>query len=205
MTQDESENVTLEYGLSTTAGWSMDLPHLKAAICAIPITLSLWSWTRTRAGSRPMAIESRGFYRQSRLAQFAFSGFFVLELVALLEPSSAVRWTIASASAAIFVVFSILSETREGRFWSKERNRLIGVSLTALATVALAFIIEEIAFLPLFAALAISSTCHSRMERELESQGKDIETLHAKLLKQEAQQANERHFGHPLEAFVKSS
>ncbi len=172
----------------------MEIPQLNASSCVIPITLSLWTWTRFKSPLRRYTSDSRGFQRQTRAAHLAFLGLLLLECLALFFHASVLRWFLCFGSATIFLGFAISSEAREGQFWGKERNRAAGVTLTIAASSLIAILLTDPIFLPLFAGLAIASMCHKRFELELERQSRDLEALHAKLLKQEAQSANDRHF-----------
>jgi hypothetical protein len=138
--------------------------------------------------------DSSAFQRQTKNAHLAFACLICLELSALAIGAEAIRWVLCLASACIFLAFAIQNETKEGQFWNKERNRFVGVILTFLLTLGLTLVLEDPMFIPLFAGLAITGMCHSRFEWELERQSKDLEALHAKLLRQEAQHTNERHF-----------
>jgi hypothetical protein len=97
-------------------------------------------------------------------------------------------------SGLVFYSFAVASYQSEIGFWSKRRNQLLGLTIALTLGTAAAFVLAETSFVPVFAALAVSHLCHRKYVQTVFASIKDIETLQAKLLKQEAAYANLRHF-----------
>jgi len=174
-------------------GAVMALPQIDAATCAVIVTLSLWMWTRLKLpdGCRHQEAILR---RQNIYAHWAFAMLIGLEILAEALRSRLWGLGIGPISGFVFYFFAVASYRTETGFWSKRRNQILGLSMTVVASLATSFVLAETAFAPVFAALAISHLCHKKYVQTVFASMKDIETLQAKLLKQEAAYANLRHF-----------
>lgn len=174
-------------------GAVMALPQIDAATCAVIVTLSLWMWTRLKLPDGCHHQEAI-LRRQNIYAYWAFGMLVGLEILAEALPSRLWRLAVGPASGFIFYFFAVASYKTETGFWSKRRNQLLGLSISMVLSLTTSFVLAETAFVPVFAALAISHLCHKKYVQTVFASIKDIETLQAKLLKQEAAYANLRHF-----------
>lgn len=171
----------------------MALPQIDAATCAIIVTLSLWVWTRLKLPEGCHQQEAI-LRRQNVYAYWAFGMLVGLEILADIVPLSYLNLTIGPLSGLVFYFFAVASYQSEIGFWSKRRNQALGLTIALGLSIGAGFILAETAFVPMFAALAISHLCHKKYIQTVFASIKDIETLQAKLLKQEAAYANLRHF-----------
>jgi hypothetical protein len=174
-------------------GAAMALPQIDAATCAVIVTVSLWMWTRLKLPEGCHHQEAI-LRRQNLYAYWAFGMLVGLEVIANTLSSKVWDLSIGPASGLVFYFFAVASYQTETGFWSKRRNRLLGLTIAMAMSLAASFILAEAAFVPVFAALAISHLCHKKYVQTVFASIKDIETLQAKLLKQEAAYANLRHF-----------
>jgi hypothetical protein len=174
-------------------GAVMALPQIDAATCAVIVTLSLWMWTRLKLPEGCHHQEAI-LRRQNVYAYWAFGMLVGLELLAEALPSNLWRLGVGPASGFVFYFFAVASYQSETGFWSKRRNQILGLSIALMLSFGSGFILADTAFVPVFAALAISHLCHKKYVQTVFASIKDIETLQAKLLKQEAAYANLRHF-----------
>ncbi len=171
----------------------MALPQIDAATCAVIVTLSLWMWTRLKLPEGCHHQEAI-LRRQNVYAYWAFGMLVGLEILADSLPSRLWRLGVGPLSGLVFYFFAVASYQSETGFWSKRRNQLLGLTITMTMSLGTGIILAETAFVPVFAALAISHLCHKKYVQTVFASIKDIETLQAKLLKQEAAYANLRHF-----------
>ncbi|WP_141732288.1 hypothetical protein [Oligoflexus tunisiensis] len=171
----------------------MALPQIDAATCAVLVTLSLWMWTRLKLPDGCHHQEAI-LRRQNIYAYWAFGLLVGLEVLAEALPSRAWQLAVGPLSGLIFYFFAVASYQSETGFWSKRRNQALGLTMALAFSVGTGFMLAETAFVPVFAALAISHLCHKKYVQTVFASIKDIETLQAKLLKQEAAYANLRHF-----------
>jgi hypothetical protein len=174
-------------------GAAMALPQIDAATCAVIVTLSLWMWTRLKLPEGCHHQEAI-LRRQNIYAYWAFGMLVGLEILADALPSKVWSLSVGPASGLVFYFFAVASYQTETGFWSKRRNQLLGLTIALIMSIGASFILAETAFVPVFAALAISHLCHKKYVQTVFASIKDIETLQAKLLKQEAAYANLRHF-----------
>jgi hypothetical protein len=171
----------------------MALPQIDAATCAVFVTLSLWMWTRLKLPDGCHHQEAI-LRRQNVYASWAFGLLVGLEILAAALPSRAWQLAVGPLSGLLFYFFAVASYQSETGFWSKRRNQALGLTLALILSVGTGFMLAETAFVPVFAALAISHLCHRKYVQTVFASIKDMETLQAKLLKQEAAYANLRHF-----------
>ena len=101
---------------------------------------------------------------------------------------------VAVASACIFFGFAAVAYGKDGGFWSKRRNLGVGLIVTLAAFIGSELVIALPAFIPVLSALAISHLCRRRYNQIVVLSIKDLEAIHAKLLKQEAIFQNTRNF-----------
>jgi hypothetical protein len=171
----------------------MALPQIDAATCAVIVTLSLWMWTRLKLPDGCHHQEAI-LRRQNIYAYWAFGVLVGLEILADALPTRFWRLAVGPLSGLVFYSFAVASYQSEIGFWSKRRNQLLGLTIALTLGTAAAFVLAETSFVPVFAALAVSHLCHRKYVQTVFASIKDIETLQAKLLKQEAAYANLRHF-----------
>lgn len=171
----------------------MALPQIDAANCAVIVTLALWMWTRLKlpAGCTQQEASLR---RQNIYAYWSFGTLVGLELLANSLPHNTLGLALGPMSGLVFYGFAVASYQCEFGFWSKRRNQLVGLTFSLLLSFGVSFFLVETAFVPMFAALAISHLCHKKYAQTVFASMQDIETLQAKLLKQEAAYVNLRHF-----------
>lgn len=174
-------------------GAAMAFPQINAATCAVIVTLSLWVWVKLKFPDGCRVPES-GLKKQSFAASWAFACLLALEITANMLPTALQYWVIGPSSGLIVYAFGVSAYSSEVGFWSKRRNQLIALGLLLGSFSLLTVLIQEYAFVPLFASLLISHLCQKRNLHSISSSLKDIETLQAKLLKQEAAYSNLRHF-----------
>ncbi len=174
-------------------GAAMALPQIDAATCAVIVTLSLWMWTRLKL-PEGCHYQEASLRRQNVYAYWSFGTLVGLELLADALPFPVLRWLVGPLSGLVFYSFAVASYQTETGFWSKRRNQLLGLSLTLILSVGAGFFLAESSFVPMFSALAICHLCHKKYVQTVFASIRDIETLQAKLLKQEAAYANLRHF-----------
>jgi hypothetical protein len=171
----------------------MALPQIDAATCAVIVTLSLWMWTRLKL-PEGCHFQEASLRRQNIYAYWSFGTLIGLELLADALPTHLLSWIIGPLSGLVFYSFAVASYQSETGFWSKRRNQMLGLTVTLLLSGSAGFLLTESSFVPMFTALAISHFCHKKYVQTVFASMKDIETLQAKLLKQEAAYTNLRHF-----------
>ena len=174
-------------------GTAMAFPQIDAATSAILITLALWIWTRLKLPTG-FRFQEATLRRQNIYIHWTFGVFLVLELIAFHWPTKNLAWIIGPVSGLVFYLFAVNAYKGDAGFWSKRRNQLLGLTITVLVSFTTGLVFKEASFIPLFAALAVGRLCNKRTMQTLLASIKDIETLQAKLLKQEAAYANLRHF-----------
>lgn len=171
----------------------MELPQIDAAACAVLVTLRLWVWTRLKL-PEGCHYQEAALKRQNTCAYVAFSAFIVLEVLTEVFTGAWLRWMAGPASGVVFYVFAVTSYQNDIGFWSKKRNQMLGLALVFAGSGAASLFFTELSFIPMFGSLAVSHLCHKKYVQTVFSSMKDLETLQAKLLKEEAHQANMRHF-----------
>ncbi|MCX6130276.1 MAG: hypothetical protein NTX25_14585 [Proteobacteria bacterium] len=169
----------------------MAFPQINAAMCAVIVTVALWTRLKLPQGCH---FQEASLRRQNVCAYWAFAILIGIELVAELLPVAWLHWLVGPLSGLIFYGFAVTAYRHEVGFWSKRRNQLLGMTVTALLSISISTFLEYASLNPLLSALAISHLCHKRYMQTMFESMKDIETLQAKLLRQEAAYSNLRHF-----------
>lgn len=171
----------------------MGLPQVDVTTCVVFATAILGAWVRLKLPIGWPHHEA-SLRRQNRRAYWSFGALISLEIVAANFHDPWSRWLIGLTSGVIFYFFALATQHGGQGFWSKRRNQAISIAPLLLIFSGGAFLIEELSFLPLFTAFAVSQICHKRYIQMVYSSIQDLETLQAKILKQEATHANLRHF-----------
>lgn len=171
----------------------MAAPQIDAGNCTLVVTLCLWLWTRIKLPDG-CNYQETSLRRQNTIAAWAFGALLVLQLIGFLPGNQATELAIATASGIVLFIFACIAYHSDGGFWSKRRNQGIGlVVILAVSSTASLFIAMP-NFTPVLSALAISHLCRKRYIQIVVSSVKDLEAIHAKLLKQEASFHNTRNF-----------
>ncbi len=169
--------------------------QIDAGNCTLVVTLCLWLWTRIKLPDGCYYQESC-LRRQNAIASWAFGSLLAIQFLGFLENTRLLTLSVSILSGLVFFVFACGAYGAEGGFWSKRRNQIAslvvitGLSLGATAIISLPILI------PTFAAFAISHLCRKRYSQIVASSIRDLDAIHAKLLKQEAQFHNTRNFEH---------
>jgi hypothetical protein len=171
----------------------MAVPQIDAGNCTIVVTLCLWLWTRLKLPDGCHYQES-GVTRQNIIASWAFATLIGLQILGFLPHSSWLETVIAGSSGMVLFLFALLAYGSEGGFWSKRRNQGVGLIVILFASFAAELVIAMPNFIPVLSALAISHLCRKRYIQIVVSSVKDLEAIHAKLLKQDATFQNTRNF-----------
>ncbi len=171
----------------------MAIPQIDAGNCTIVVTLCLWLWTRLKLPDGCHYQES-SLRRQNAIASWAFVALITIQVLGFFASNPWIETFIAGSSALILFGFAVTAYRNDGGFWSKRRNQGAGLAVI----LALAFFAETLIalpnFIPVLSALAISHLCRKRYIQIVVSSVKDLEAIHAKLLKQEASFQNTRNF-----------
>ena len=171
----------------------MAVPQIDAGNCTIVVTLCLWLWTRLKLPDGCHYQES-SLRRQNMMASWAFGALIAIQILGFLPDTNGLETFIACSSALILFSFAAIAYGNDGGFWSKRRNQGVGL----VAILAVSFVAEILIsmpnFIPVLSALAISHLCRKRYIQIVVSSVKDLEAIHAKLLKQEASFQNTRNF-----------
>lgn len=171
----------------------MAAPQIDAGNCTLVVTLCLWLWTRIKLPDGCNYQES-SLRHQNTIAAWAFGALLLLQFVGFLPENPALQLSIAAASGIIFFLFSCVAYHGDGGFWSKRRNQGLGLIVVLFISLSSALLISMPNFIPVLSALAISHLCRKRYIQIVVSSVKDLEAIHAKLLKQEANFHNTRNF-----------
>ncbi len=174
----------------------MGLPRIDVTTCVVLATSILGTWVRLKL---PMGWphHETSLRRQNMRAYWAFGVLIALEIASALIRAPWMRWALGPACVLVFYSFAITTSQSGQRFWSKRRNQCLGLFPILIVAFALALLVSELSFVPLFTAFAVSQICHKKYVSIVYSSIQDLETLQAKILKQEAVQANLRHFKQP--------
>ena len=171
----------------------MALPQIDAATCGIIVTLCLWMWTRLKLPEHCFYQEA-SLRRQNANVNWSFASLIGLEVLGRALQFNGLAYVIALLSGLVFYAFAIACYQREAGYWSKRRNQILGLVITLAVSFGVGLTITDASLSPLISALVLSHLCHKRYTQTIVSIVRDIETLHAKLLKQEASYTNSRHF-----------
>lgn len=171
----------------------MAAPQIDAGNCTLVVTLCLWLWTRVKLPDGCNYQES-SLRHQNAIATWAFGALCVLQLLGFTTGGRIFELSVAAGSGLVFFVFACFAYSSDGGFWSKRRNQGLGFLVILIASFVSALFISLTSFIPVLAALAISHLCRKRYIQIVVSSVKDLEAIHAKLLKQEANFHNTRNF-----------
>lgn len=171
----------------------MTAPQIDAGNCTLVVTLCLWLWTRIKLPDGCNYQES-SLRHQNSIAAWAFGALLTLQLFGFLPENRTLQLTIASATGLVFFLFACLAYHNDGGFWSKRRNQGLGLAVVLAVSLTAGLFISVTNFIPVLAALAISHLCRKRYIQIVVSSVKDLEAIHAKLLKQDAGYHNARNF-----------
>jgi len=171
----------------------MAVPQIDAGNCTIVVTLCLWLWTRLKLPDGCHYQES-SLRRQNAIASWAFALLIAIQVLGFFADNRWLETFIAGASALIFFSFAVVAYRNDGGFWSKRRNQGVGLLVVLTAGFVAEVMIAMPNFIPVLSALAISHLCRKRYIQIVVASVKDLEAIHAKLLKQEANFLNTRNF-----------
>ncbi|MBC7661098.1 MAG: hypothetical protein H7249_15475 [Chitinophagaceae bacterium] len=132
--------------------------------------------------------------RQNVIASWAFAALIGMQILGFLPDTRGLETFIATSSALILFAFATLAYGSDGGFWSKRRNKGVGLIVILAGSFVAEMLIAMPNFIPVLSALAISHLCRKRYLQIVVSSVKDLEAIHAKLLKQEANFQNTRNF-----------
>ena len=171
----------------------MAVPQIDAGNCTVVVTLCLWLWTRLKLPDGCNYQES-SLRRQNTIASWSFAALIAIQLLGFLPKGQWLETFIAGASGFIFFGFAAMAYGADGGFWSKRRNQGLGLIVVMSASFVAELLIAMPNFIPVLSALAISHLCRKRYIQIVVSSVKDLEAIHAKLLKQDASFQNTRNF-----------
>ena len=171
----------------------MEFPQIDAATCVILVTVILWAWTRLKL---PLGCNYQEgcLRRQNQNAYWAFGSLIVLEILAGHFSFAWIPWIVGPSTGVIFYVFAVSSFQTGVGFWSKRRNRVLSLTPIVFCSMIATLMIKESVYVPMFGAFALGQIFHKKYVQMVYSSIQDLETLQAKVLKQEAFHANVRHF-----------
>ena len=171
----------------------MAAPQIDAANCTLVVTLCLWLWTRIKLPDGCNYQES-SLRHQNSVAAWAFGALIGLQVLGFMSGGQILELAIAGCSGLVLFTFACFAYQSDGGFWSKRRNQGVGFFVILMASFLSSLFISVTSFIPVLAALAISHLCRKRYIQIVVSSVKDLEAIHAKLLKQEASFHNTRNF-----------